>query len=134
MKTDVGKNDHPSPTAPMRDSGIEWIGEIPEGWDVQKLKFSANVHTVKATTRERILALEGIESWSGRLVGSDATYEGEGIAFQPGDVLFGKLRPYLAKVYLATFAGAAVGDFYVLSLEAPTNSVNWSPKTEESAP
>ena len=23
---------------PMKDSGVEWIGEIPEGWDVQKIK------------------------------------------------------------------------------------------------
>lgn len=31
------------PTAPMKDSGIEWIGEIPESWEVLSLKrlFSA---------------------------------------------------------------------------------------------
>ena len=27
------------PTAPMKDSGVEWIGEIPEGWDVLPLKY-----------------------------------------------------------------------------------------------
>ncbi|WP_367357680.1 restriction endonuclease subunit S, partial [Mesotoga sp.] len=27
------------PNAPMKDSGIEWIGEIPEGWKVTKLKW-----------------------------------------------------------------------------------------------
>ena len=27
-----------NPKAPMRDSGIEWIGEIPEHWEVKKLK------------------------------------------------------------------------------------------------
>jgi len=43
VKTDAGKNDHPSPTAPMRDSGIEWIGEIPEGWDVNRLRFHATI-------------------------------------------------------------------------------------------
>ena len=26
----------------MKDSGVEWIGEIPEGWEVKKLKFVAN--------------------------------------------------------------------------------------------
>ncbi len=31
------------PTAPMRDSGIEWIGEIPEGWDVNRLRFHATI-------------------------------------------------------------------------------------------
>lgn len=28
---------------PLKDSGIEWIGEIPEHWDVKRLKFSCNV-------------------------------------------------------------------------------------------
>lgn len=27
-----------NPNAPMKDSGVEWIGEIPEGWKVQRLK------------------------------------------------------------------------------------------------
>ena len=27
------------PTVSMKDSGIEWLGEIPEHWDVKKLKF-----------------------------------------------------------------------------------------------
>ena len=27
------------PDAPMRDSGVEWIGEIPEGWCCSRLKF-----------------------------------------------------------------------------------------------
>ena len=26
------------PNVPMRDSGVEWIGEVPEGWTVSKLK------------------------------------------------------------------------------------------------
>ena len=30
------------PNAPMKDSGVEWIGEIPEGWDVAKLKRVVN--------------------------------------------------------------------------------------------
>src|SRR5690554_712729 len=27
------------PDAPMKDSGIEWLGEIPEHWEVKKLKY-----------------------------------------------------------------------------------------------
>ena len=26
------------PNVPMKDSGVEWIGEIPEGWDVRQIK------------------------------------------------------------------------------------------------
>jgi len=28
----------------MKDSGVEWIGEIPEGWEVKKLKFVSEVY------------------------------------------------------------------------------------------
>ena len=29
------------PNVPMKDSGIEWLGEIPEHWEVKRLKFAA---------------------------------------------------------------------------------------------
>ncbi len=28
-----------NPSAPMRDSGVEWLGEVPEHWKVSKVKF-----------------------------------------------------------------------------------------------
>lgn len=32
-----------NPDAPMKDSGVDWIGEIPKHWEVKKLKFISNV-------------------------------------------------------------------------------------------
>ncbi|EHQ34731.1 restriction endonuclease subunit S [Methanoplanus limicola] len=32
-----------NPDVPMKDSGVEWIGEIPEGWDVTKVSMLYNV-------------------------------------------------------------------------------------------
>lgn len=37
-----------------------------------------------------------------------------GLAFEQGDVLFGKLRPYLKNWLLPDFKGIAVGDWWVL--------------------
>ena len=37
-----------------------------------------------------------------------------GVLFQQGDILFGKLRPYLKNWVFAEFDGIAVGDFWVL--------------------
>jgi len=37
-----------------------------------------------------------------------------GLAFHPGDILYGKLRPYLKNWLLPAFNGLAVGDFWVL--------------------
>ena len=41
-------------------------------------------------------------------------YEKSGIAFERGDVLYGKLRPYLHNWLLPQFKGIALGDFWVL--------------------
>lgn len=35
----------------MKDSGIEWIGEIPEGWNVLRLKYVASVQTGNTPTK-----------------------------------------------------------------------------------
>lgn len=31
------------PNAKMKDSGIEWIGKIPEGWEVKKIKYTSYI-------------------------------------------------------------------------------------------
>ena len=45
-----------------------------------------------------------------------------GIAFQSGDVLYGKLRPYLKNWFFASFYGIAVGDFWVLTSNSASTS------------
>ncbi len=34
-----------NPDAPMRDSGIEWLGEVPEHWIVRRLKHTSNLQS-----------------------------------------------------------------------------------------
>ncbi|MDD5295477.1 MAG: restriction endonuclease subunit S [Rhodocyclaceae bacterium] len=34
-----------NPDAPMKDSGVEWLGEVPEHWNITRLKFVAEVQT-----------------------------------------------------------------------------------------
>ena len=59
---------------------------------------------------------EDIISGAGRLNKDIELKESEkvGIVFHKGDVLYGKLRPYLQNWLLASFNGLAVGDFWVL--------------------
>jgi type I restriction enzyme S subunit len=97
-----------------KPSGVEWLGEVPEHWEVLPLKRRSRLLTEKTECRDNPIALENIEGWTGRLVETDSEFLGEGVAFEPGDILFGKLRPYLAKVYLAAKGGQAVGDFHVI--------------------
>ena len=100
--------------AEYKDSGVAWLGEVPGHWEVKRLKHCLALLTEKVESCQNKVALENIESWSGRFLPSDTEFEGDGIAFQKHDILFGKLRPYLAKAYLADSSGEAVGDFHVL--------------------
>src|SRR5690554_5598808 len=39
-------------TVPMKDSGVEWIGEIPEHWEVRKLKYVVYMQSGETITAE----------------------------------------------------------------------------------
>lgn len=99
----------------MKDSGIEWIGMIPEAWNASHLKEQVFLKGDKTSERSFVVALENVESFTGKYIETESIFEGDGIKFGCDDILFGKLRPYLAKVYLAKSCGQAVGDWFVLS-------------------
>ena len=40
-----------NPDAPMKDSGVDWLGEVPEHWEVRRLKLIANIFTGKTPKR-----------------------------------------------------------------------------------
>ncbi len=104
------------PYPDYKPSGVEWLGDAPAHWEVRRLKRSiANVvsQTNKRQQDKIYIALEHVESWTGsiRESGSDADFDSQVKRFRAGDVLFGKLRPYLAKVTRPDLNGVCVGDF-----------------------
>jgi type I restriction enzyme S subunit len=62
------------------------------------------------------IELENIEPGVGQLVGHSTTTAESStkLQFQPGDVIFGKLRPYLRKFWVADRAGVCSSEFWVL--------------------
>jgi type I restriction enzyme S subunit len=107
-----------NPDVRMKPSGVEWLGEVPEHWSLIPLKHCVKLLTDKAAESSFPVALENVQSWTGNFVPCEGEFSGEGVAFEVGDILFGKLRPYLAKAFLADRAGEAVGDFHVLRPKA----------------
>ena len=43
-----------NPDAPLRDSGIDWLGQIPEHWSIRKIKYFARLRSGKNLTSEQI--------------------------------------------------------------------------------
>lgn len=105
-------------TSGFQDSGIGWIGSIPNGWSVKKLKFCARFLQNKWSDNEyarEYIGLENIVSWTGKKIKTDSEYDRtQSLLYDKNDILFGKLRPYLAKVYLAKENGCCSGEFAVL--------------------
>lgn len=104
-----------------KDSGVEWIGEVPRHWKPCRFKNFITLITDSSDSDIKI-GLENIEGKSGKFIETNTEFEGNGIAFSEKDVVYGKLRPYLQKVWLAEFAGNAVGDFFVFRANNNSNS------------
>ena len=91
-------------------------------WETKRIKDFATLITEK-TSIENKVALENIEEATGKFIETDSEFEGGGIHFIENDVLYGKLRPYLRKVWLSDTEGNAVGDIFVFR-----NKNNSNPK------
>jgi len=103
-------------TVPMKDSGINWIGQVPEGWEISKIRYLVTTRSEKRITDSSIpyIGLENIESQTGKFVETGIQVDkSENIVVEIGDVLFGKLRPYLRKYWRATFPSTASSEFLV---------------------
>ena len=102
-----------------KPSGVEWLGEIPHGWKLKRLKYVAPTSTARLDHKPDALpyvGLEQIESQTGRLLMDTPVENVESTVgvFGKGDVLFGKLRPYLAKVVHVGFDGVCTTEILVL--------------------
>jgi type I restriction enzyme S subunit len=98
----------------MKPSGIEWIGDIPAEWETKKLRYAAKLRTESGSFSDGdiYIGLENIESSTGKYIQTETEYN-EGIydIVKEGDVLFGKLRPYLEKVYISKINGFCTSEF-----------------------
>jgi restriction modification system DNA specificity domain protein len=107
------------PNVEMKDSGDERLDMIPANWDAKKLKFVTREiyeNGLMVPENDKYIGMENVLSYSNDFHETNTEYE---ISFQKkckkGVVLFGKLRPYLAKVIICPFTGFATGEFMQLS-------------------
>ena len=84
-------------------------------WNTYRVKDVAKFISEKANDCSLpYIALDNIVSWDGYYIPSDSTSDGNSNVCKKGDVLFGKLRPYLAKGYIPTQDSICSPEFIVL--------------------
>lgn len=106
-------------TVPMKDSGIDWIGQVPEGWGVKPLKYLASYDDESLTQSEinsnqkinyvDIGAVEFTKGINGyqELLMSEAPSRARKIA-KKGDTIISTVRTYLKAI-------AYLNDDYIVS-------------------
>lgn len=107
-----------------KDSGVEWLGEVPEHWEVTR--FLRVVHIAEGQVDPGdpvysaipLIAPNHIESRTGRLLGLESAGEQSAESgkypCKAGDVLYSKIRPALRKACIAPQDCLCSADMYPL--------------------
>lgn len=109
-----------NPDAPMKDSGIDWLGEIPAHWDVKRFKNIAQVKANLVPPQRYYdypqISPDCIEKGTGRLISYQTVKESGVISdnhlFFKGQIVYSKIRPNLNKLIIAPFDGLCSADMY----------------------
>lgn len=98
------------------------IGDTLNNWEMYELKDIAKILSQKfnplnSNEKKKCIELEHLSQETGQLVGFINSCEQLSIKniFQKGQILYGKLRPYLKKFYKAEFDGVCSSEIWVLN-------------------
>lgn len=109
-----------NPDVEMKDSGIEWIGEIPSDWKITHFKYvgtvKSNLVNVSLYQDYPQISPDNIAKDSGILLEYNTVEEAGVISdnhlFYKGQILYSKIRPKLNKAIIAPFDGLCSADMY----------------------
>ena len=103
----------------MKDSGNVWYGNIPYAWELNKIKYLTTIRSESAIynpEEDKYIGLENVNGYSDNVVETDTEYDYSMQSIcKKNDILFSKLRPYLAKVFIAKHNSFCTGEFIVFS-------------------
>ena len=103
----------------MKDSGNVWYGKIPYAWKLNKIKYLTTIRSESAIYNPeegKYIGLENVNGYSDNVVETDTEYDYSMQSIcKKDDILFSKLRPYLAKVFIAKHNSFCTGEFIVFS-------------------
>ncbi len=94
--------------------------QMPAGWVPVKLREAVQPRSEKVAPMDysgtKFLGMDHVEAHTTKILGSvpSENLKSHAARFYPGDVLYGRLRPYLNKVALPGFNGLASAEFIVL--------------------
>ena len=110
-------------SVPMKDSGIDWIGAIPESWQLRKLNYCFDLIGSGTTPKSDNEEFYGEEiAWlqSGDINGG-YVYKTEKMIVGKAIETYSALKIYQAPFLAVAMYGASVGNCSIVKLDATTN-------------
>ena len=109
-----------NPNAEMKDSGIDWLGQIPVHWTIKNFSKVASIKSNLVKPENYYdypqVSPDKIEKHTGKLLPVISVKEAGIISnnhlFFKGQILYSKIRPLLNKVTIAPFDGLCSADMY----------------------
>lgn len=123
-----------NPSAPMKDSGIEWIGKIPASWEVGRMKYVADINApckdVKQYERLSYAPMECIKrGWMECQEISPLESSSGLTTFEENDIVMAKVTPCFENGNIAVakdlINGVALGSSELFVFRARTVLTEW---------
>lgn len=110
-----------NPNAPMRDSGIDWIGEIPEHWKLEPIKYcfgrrSEKNNPVKTKERLSLSIDKGVTLYAEKTTNLDR-FKDDFTQYQlayPNDIVLNCMNMIVGAVGLSKYMGCVSPVYYVI--------------------
>lgn len=110
-----------NPNVPMRDSGIDWIGEIPEHWKLEPLKYcfgrrSEKNNPVKTEERLSLSIDKGVTLYAEKTTNLDR-FKDDFTQYQlayPNDIVLNCMNMIVGAVGLSNYMGCVSPVYYVI--------------------
>ncbi len=116
------------PTVPMKDTGVEWIGEIPEHWEVKKTKYIFDLVTDKAPENNQYELLSiytdiGVEPRKNlEAKGNKATTTDGYWIVRKEDIIVNKLLAWMGAIGVSKYDGVTSPAYDILRPKKDTQS------------
>jgi len=110
-----------NPNAPMRDSGVEWLGEVPEHWEIKRFKnlfkirkrISGELGYDILSITQKGIKIKDIESGEGQLSMDYSKYQ----IVNKGDYAMNHMDLLTGFVDISMYDGVTSPDYRVFTLE-----------------
>jgi len=142
LPSGIAREFYLEPNTRFKDSGINWLGKIPDGWDIRKFSREVNIAEGQVDPEREpyasmvLIGPEHVESRTGRLLrqatAAEQTAESGKYISRKGDVIYSKIRPALRKVVIAPEDCLCSADMYPLrGVRVENKFIYWFLLTEQ---